>query len=202
MGIYTLKMFGLLAASVLIVACSYDDANDSTHSMSAKSQGAATASGALAVVLPWESTTVTEFSGDPSTIALAGKCSLEGINGAAPTTPLVSTRSGLIPTGAVVKSGGNAVFNGWMGDANGQVPTRALLVLQGPVASYAVKIVGGGARPDVAKVIGSDGLKTSGYVLKTTLSGVTPGDYRLWLVYGGPSAASACRVYSTLRVAA
>jgi hypothetical protein len=200
MGLRTSLVLGLTAASLLIAGCSRDDASDSIRAADDKSERDAPASMGIPAALPWESDVVTAFHGDPGVIPLAGKCSLEGINGAAPTVPLASARAGLMPTGAIAKTGSDAIFNGWMGDANGQVPANALLVLQGANTNYAVKLVGGGARPDVAKVIGSDGLKTSGYVLKTKLQGIAPDDYRLWLVYGGPAAASACKVFATLRV--
>lgn len=202
MGLRISKVLSLMAISLLIAGCEHNDdaASDSIRAADAKSERDAPARMPTPVALPWESDAVTAFSGDPGTIPLAGKCSLEGINGAAPTVALTSTRAGLIPAGAIAKTGSDAVFNGWMGDANGQVPTNALFVLQGASANYAVKLVAGGARPDVAKVIGSDGLKTSGYVLKTKLQGIEPGDYRLWLVYGGPAATSACKVFATLRI--
>ncbi|WP_266160300.1 hypothetical protein [Dyella silvatica] len=202
MGLHTSKICGLMAISILVAGCNHDDAADSIHTADAKSPGVAAASVPAPLMLPWDSSTVTAFNGDPGTIPLAGKCSLEGINGVAPTAPLPAARAGLMPTGAVAQSGSDAVFNGWMGDADGQVPANALFVLQGPTANYAVKVAGGGARPDVAKVLGSDGLATSGYVLKTKLLGVVPGDYRLWLVYGTTESISACKVYSTLRITA
>jgi len=108
----------------------------------------------------------------PAGIAAGGACALDAINGG----PV---------TGITVASGTDAMFAGWMGDAKGNVPPDAQFVLKGAEKSYSVAVSGGGERPDVAKALGSEGLKLSGYNLVTKLSGVLPGDYELMVMHGG-----------------
>lgn len=106
-----------------------------------------------------------------ATSPAVGNCSLDAVNGApAP--------------GVLVATGQPVTFSGWMGDADGQVPLVALLVLSGPAKSYSAPITAGGAREDVAKALGKPGLATSGYDLVATTDGVVPGTYALSIRMG------------------
>lgn len=116
-----------------------------------------------------------------------GNCALDAVNG----TTVVNA--------AATASQGDVTFGGWMSNAEGQVPTDALLVFQGPEKSYSTAAVGGGDRPDVAAALGKDGLRTSGYNTTVTLSGVVPGSYALSIVYGGATPVS-CALNVTLDI--
>ena len=100
-----------------------------------------------------------------------GHCFLDVINGAP-------------PNGISVNSGDQVSFGGWISDASNQVPTVAHLVLEGEKESYAVPLVAGGERPDVASILKNDALKSSGYSLTAKLAGVTTGEYALAIVTG------------------
>ncbi|WP_237656326.1 hypothetical protein [Xanthomonas translucens] len=79
-----------------------------------------------------------------------------------------------------------------MADAADAVPDGATLVLNSAAASYAVPIVAGGERPDVAQAFGKPALLRSGYNHRAWLPAIQPGRYRVFLVYGREKAAAAC----------
>ncbi len=109
----------------------------------------------------------------PSAVVTGGACSLDAINNGPVTN--VTLASGAVTT-----------FAGWMGDAGNKVPTNAKFVLKGATSSFAVPVVGGGERPDVAKTLNSPDLARSGYNLVTKLTGVAAGNYDLAIVVEGP----------------
>lgn len=126
---------------------------------------------------------------DIAGIVEAGNCALDAVNGA----PL---------DGAPLKSGAKASFAGWMGNAEGQVPPEAALVMDdGSGHSYAITVVGGGHRPDVAVALGKPGLELSGYNLESELRAVVPGDYSLYILHGG-AAPLKCTLNARITVAA
>ena len=128
-------------------------------------------------------------STDIAGIVEAGNCALDAVDGA----PL---------GGPPLKSGAKASFAGWMGNADGQVPAEAALVLDdGNGHSYAITVVGGGHRPDVAAALGKPGLELSGYNLESELRDVAPGDYSLYILHGG-AAPLKCTLNARITVAA
>lgn len=116
--------------------------------------------------------------------AAAGNCSLDAINGApAP--------------GASVAAGSEAMFGGWAVDGAAGVPTDAILVLRGAEA-YAVPLVAGVERPDVATALNSEQARLSGFNASARLDGVQPGEYGLSIVHTSGSAS--CDLKATLTV--
>ena len=105
----------------------------------------------------------------------AGNCSLDTING----QPVAAAVPGL-------RLGQAVTFVGWAGDADGQVPGTARLVLSGAAGTYAADATMGGRRPDVAKALGQPALIKSGLTVSTTLPN-TPGNYSVSVVMGNPS---------------
>jgi len=99
-----------------------------------------------------------------------GNCSLDTING----QPVAT---------ASVGAGEEAIFVGWVGDAEGQVPLEAKLVLTGGSGAYAAPVQTGTERPDVVAALGKPGLASSGFGVSTVLS-VEPGTYRVSIVMG------------------
>lgn len=107
-----------------------------------------------------------ERVGDASAqVVEGGDCSLDTINGQ--------------PVAAVTLSAGDdALFVGWVGDPQGQVPSDARLVLTGEAGMYAAPVRIGRDRPDVVDALSKPGLAQSGFGVATTLA-VEPGTYRV-----------------------
>lgn len=105
----------------------------------------------------------------------AGDCSLDTING----QPVAAAVQSLRP-------GQDVTFVGWAGDADGQVPATARLVLSGAAGTYAADATTGGSRADVAEALGKPSLIQSGLTVSTTLPN-TPGNYSVSVVMGNPS---------------
>ncbi|OAX64183.1 hypothetical protein A6R71_02165 [Xanthomonas translucens pv. arrhenatheri] len=119
------------------------------------------------------------YAGPVSDLPAGGRCSLDAVDG----KPAQQAR---------VRPRGWVTFGGWMADAADAVPDGATLVLNAAAASYAVPIVAGGERPDVAQAFGKPALLRSGYNQRAWLPAIQPGSYRVFLVYGRDNAASAC----------
>lgn len=116
--------------------------------------------------------------------APAGNCSLDAINGA----PV---------SGASVVAGSEVMFGGWVADGAAAVPADAMLVMRGAQA-YAVPLVAGVERPDVATALNSEQARLSGFNASARLDGVQPGEYGLSIVHTGSSAS--CDLKATLTV--
>ena len=116
--------------------------------------------------------TVAPYTLPSQPLAAGGNCALDSIDGKP-------------SNGASLKAGTTIRFAGWMGDAQVNVPTQALLVLQGEAKSYSVGIVGGGLRPDVATALGAPGLANAGYNSDVTLADVAPGLYKVSIANTG-----------------
>lgn len=99
-----------------------------------------------------------------------GNCALDAINGAR-------------LANASLPSGSDALFGGWAVDAAKQLPADALFVLKGTQSSYAVPLVTGGLRPDVARSLGNQALESAGFNLPVRLSKVAADTYGLFIVY-------------------
>lgn len=106
--------------------------------------------------------------------AEAGNCSLDAINGAA-------------AQGASLATGSEAMFSGWVADAQAAVPADAQLVLRG-ASAYAVPLAAGGERADVAAALNSEAARLSGFNVGARLEGVEPGEYALSIAHAGNSA--------------
>lgn len=126
-----------------------------------------------------------EYIASPATVP-GGHCFLDAINGSA-------------IEGASAKVGQEVSFGGWVADINSQVPTAALLVLEGKDKSYSVPLVAGGERPDVAAALANPALNNSGYNVTAKLEAVVPGDYALAIVVGSDQAAR-CELNAKLTV--
>ncbi|MBB4132419.1 hypothetical protein [Xanthomonas sp. 3075] len=116
-----------------------------------------------------------------SDLPAGGRCSLDAVDGNPAQQARVRPRSWV-------------TFGGWMADAADTVPDGATLVLNSAAASYAVPIVAGGERPDVAQAFSKPALLRSGYNQRAWLPAIHPGSYRVFLVYGRDNAMSACAV--------
>lgn len=103
-----------------------------------------------------------------------GNCSLDTING----QPVAA---------ASVKVGDEAIFVGWAGDAQGEVPMEARLVLSGEGGVYGAPVQTGTERPDVVAALGKPGLARSGFGISTVLA-VDPGTYRISIMMGAAQA--------------
>lgn len=123
----------------------------------------------------------TPYPGSIASLPTGGHCSLDAVDGKPAQQAHVRPRSWV-------------TFGGWMADAADGVPDGATLVLNSTAASYAVPIVAGGERPDVAQVLGKPALLRSGYNHRAWLPAIQPGSYRVFLVYGRDKAASACEM--------
>lgn len=120
-----------------------------------------------------------KYAGPVSDLPAGGRCSLDAVDG----KPAQQ---------AQVRPRGWVTFAGWMADAADAVPDGATLVLNSAAASYAVPIVAGGERPDVAEAFGKPALLRSGYNQRAWLPAIQPGSYRVFLLYGRDKVASAC----------
>ena len=108
----------------------------------------------------------------PANIVAGGHCFLDAINSAP-------------KENAAAKIGQDVSFGGWVADANNQVPVTALLVIENAGGAYAVPMVAGAERPDVAAALANDALMNSGYNVIGKLEGVLPGEYNIGLVLEG-----------------
>lgn len=108
----------------------------------------------------------------PDHIEVGGFCALDAVDGSP-------------PAGIPLKGNDAIVFAGWFGDANGQVPESALLVLTGDAGEFEFTVRAGGHRPDVPLALGMPGLENSGYHSLLSMKGVTPGSYRTSIVMQG-----------------
>lgn len=138
----------------------------------------AAAAGAALTVAPWAAPSVTPPAG--------GSCALDSI-------------AGKPAQGAQIKKGDVVMFAGWMGDAQGQVPAKALLVFKGAEGSYSLPLTGGGLRSDVAAALGLPGLGTSGYNQDGSVADVAAGAYSLSIVHGGDTPV-ACALNVTVTI--
>lgn len=109
-----------------------------------------------------------------SDIPAGGNCALDGVNG----EPAES---------AVIAAGSQTLFSGWVTDADGEVPSEALLVLESAAKSYSAMLTAGGDRPDVAAALGTEAARLSGYNIIAVL-GIEPGEYEAYIVFGGANA--------------
>lgn len=129
----------------------------------------------------------TAFNGTVPAGAVNKQCALDIINGR-PSSDA-----------APVADGSTVIFGGWAGNGQGQAAKKFMLVLRGEGSSYAVPLVTGVTRNDVAKVWNSKGMTDSGYNLVTQLTGVEAGTYSLYVV-DPASAGTDCNLHRTITV--
>lgn len=130
-------------------------------------------------------TAVTLMDSDAlATPVAGGNCALDAINGGA-------------TANASAQIGSEVMFSGWIGDGGNQVPTDARLVLKSADKAYSVPLVAGGERLDVARALGAESLKLSGYNALVKLE-VTPGAYELSIIHGSAGEAMSCQLNASL----
>lgn len=174
-----LKTGLLLAGLVALAACGKQD-------LPAAATPAAVAEAVRDSVPPAvESQPFTAYAAAPN-IAEAGNCSLDAIDGQA-------------ADGAHLKNGSTAMFGGWFGDANGQVPADAVLVLSGAAGAYSIPVAAGGDRPDVATALNAPAMSKSGFNVQGEIVNVAPGEYGTSIVYG-PGHALSCPLRHSITV--
>lgn len=115
-----------------------------------------------------------------------GYCSLDALNGAP-------------ATAASFEAGSEVVFSGWIADAQKQVPTDARLILQSADRAYAIPLIAGGERTDVAEILGTDALRFSGYSVLVRLE-AEPGVYQLAITYGPEEEEASCALAPLLTI--
>jgi hypothetical protein len=111
-----------------------------------------------------------EFKGMTAQLPAAGNCALDVLNGVPVSNVLTVKKTDSISLG------------GWMANSSGKVPMDAKLVLHSATKSYGIPVSGGGTREDVAQVMHSDELRTSGFELPLNLAGAQAGSYDLAIV--------------------
>ncbi len=169
-----LKTGLVLAVSMALAACGKQDipaAATPEAVVQAADGSASAASPSVAATQPFAAYTAA------SNISEAGNCSLDAINGQG-------------TDGAHLKNGAAATFGGWLGDAQGQVPGTALLVLSGKAGAYSIPVTAGGDRPDVATALNAPGMSKSGFNVQGEIVNVAPGEYETSIVYGEGNAFS------------
>ncbi|MBV6844713.1 hypothetical protein KWH29_05055 [Xanthomonas campestris pv. paulliniae] len=102
-------------------------------------------------------------------LVAGGSCALDSVDGA----PAAN---------ASVKAGAGSLFAGWMGDAQKQVPEKAMLIFKGQAQSYQYPLRAKGERQDVVAALGAPGLAMSGYNVVLSLKGIAPGKYFLSII--------------------
>lgn len=120
-------------------------------------------------------------------VAMDGNCSLDAINNAPAADQKVKAGEGAAAT-----------FSGWAATADKQLPPAGTrLVFKGEAQSFAIPLVGGGERPDVAQALGAPALATSGFNTPAGLSAMPAGRYEVLVVFGEP-ATSGCATQPAL----
>lgn len=111
--------------------------------------------------------------------ASAGRCALDVVNGKRRAAKM------RLPAGSALALGG------WISDAAKTVPASSSLVLRGTTGAWSAPLTTGVARPDVARVLGSEALATAGFNLRVSSAGVPAGSYRV-LAIVDPATSAYC----------
>lgn len=114
----------------------------------------------------------------------SGFCALDSSNG----------QRGEVVT---LPASGSAVFGGWASNAAKQVPEGALFVFGNGADGFAVPLVTGAHRPDVAASLKSDALANAGYNLRVDMSRIPAGSYTLAVVVD-PATSAYCDLRTRL----
>lgn len=113
---------------------------------------------------PVDPPAATVYSPDAAS-APGGYCSLDAIDGGA-------------PSDVSVRTGSQVTFAGWFADSDLTVIPQTLLLLRGSSDVYAIQLSSGGPRPDVAEALASDTLALAGFGVNARVD-VQPGSYGL-----------------------
>lgn len=174
----------IAAATVLVMlsisACSR---SDQTAVPPGEAAPGATVDAAAAPAAPAEPAEATPFSYDRN-LPVAGQCALDAIGG-------------MPAAGATITRDAQPVFAGWVANGQLQVPDDAKMVLEGESGTWAFPLATGGDRPDVAKALGTDALRSAGYNVPASLKALPAGTYKLRIVHGPDDALQGCEVNVT-----
>lgn len=98
-----------------------------------------------------------------------------------------------------LEAGGQANFIGWVADSTLQVPEHFKIVLSGS-NNYGAESTAGGGRPDVARALNSDALKSAGFKVMASLGDVAPGDYAVSVIVEADGKFSRCATTTRITV--
>lgn len=161
----------LIGMALSIAACggpSYSGSNDKEQNKASDLAG-----------IPWGSATLTPITGGLSGIEIAGRCTLDKINGK------LRTEAGSVTSAKPL------VLRGWAANAFNAPPKNAMFALQSPEEAFAIKLDVNMDRADVAKALGAQALSKSGFEL-TIPPPLPAGTYRTGILHGGPEDPQAC----------
>lgn len=109
----------------------------------------------------------------------AGSCAVDIVDGA-----IASASSEL-------KSGGKLLVSGWAAESTNKVPAHFKFILKGTDV-YGLDSSTGIARPDVAKVLGSNDALNAGFRFEVPLTGVGAGTYQVFVLTDDNGVQEAC----------